>query len=78
MEEKKYILTETELFNLLIDQLQLQYLESNGVDNWEWYGEGRNLFIAECLDISEEEVSVKNFDMEDVAMKVIKFYKEVQ
>ena len=75
---KKYILTETQLLELLQDSLQLSYLESNGVDNWEWYGEGRNEFIADCLEISEEEVVKNELDMLDVAKECLSNYKEVK
>lgn len=78
MEEKKYILTENQLLELLQDSLELQYLKANGVDNWCWYGEGRSLFIAECLNISEEEVAENNYGIDDIAIKLLNIYKEVQ
>lgn len=78
MEEKKYILTESQLFNLLVDRLELQCLEEGGVDNWSWYGENRIEFIANCLDISENEVVEKEYCMDDVANKLLENYKEVQ
>lgn len=41
MIEKKYILTETQLQSLLADVMELHMLQADGVDNWTWYGEGR-------------------------------------
>lgn len=36
---KKYILNEEELLVLVRAYEELNTLEENGVDNWEWYGE---------------------------------------
>lgn len=41
MIEKKYVLTETQLQSLLADVMELHMLQADGVDNWTWYGEGR-------------------------------------
>lgn len=54
--EKKYIITESELRELLHDTLQLEALYSGGVDNWDWYGasirdyEERNGDIEETIE----------------------------
>lgn len=39
MSEEKYVLTRSELLQLIIDQEKLGALEASGVDNWQWYGE---------------------------------------
>ena len=39
MGEKLFVLTETQLVNMLTDQMKLDALERAGVDNWCWYGE---------------------------------------
>lgn len=39
---EKYILTETELLELLEDQKRLEALEAYGVDNWGGYEEAMN------------------------------------
>ena len=39
MEERKYLLTETQLQSLLTASMTLDMLERDGVDNWSWYGE---------------------------------------
>lgn len=36
--KKKYVLTEKQLFNLLVCQLELSLLDNYGVDNWSGYG----------------------------------------
>lgn len=41
MEEKKYVLTESLLQSLLADTMELHMLQTDGVDNWTWYGESR-------------------------------------
>ena len=37
MTEKRYLLTETELLELLEDRYSLAALEAMGVDNWDGY-----------------------------------------
>lgn len=37
MTEKRYLLTETELLELLEDRYRLAALEAMGVDNWDGY-----------------------------------------
>lgn len=39
MTEDQYVLTRSELLQLIIAQEELGALESAGVDNWQWYGE---------------------------------------
>lgn len=38
MEERKYVLTESQLQSLLTASMKLYMLESYGVDNWSGYG----------------------------------------
>lgn len=42
MEERKYVLTESQLQNLLTESMKLDMLESYGVDNWSGYGCNRD------------------------------------
>lgn len=46
----KYIVDENRLKELLAAELELECLEWGGVDNWEWYGEGKQDFLLECID----------------------------
>ena len=44
---KYYKISEEELLELLADSLRLLVLDADGVDNWEWYMEGRKDFMIE-------------------------------
>lgn len=63
----KYIISEERLLELLEAEARLQCLEQDGVDNWTWYMEGREQFIADALNISKEKVEDNEFDFADVA-----------
>ena len=45
---KQYLIDEDTLRELLIDSHKLAILERDGVDNWQWYMEGRDEYLAEC------------------------------
>lgn len=45
---KQYLIDEDTLRGLLADSHTLSILEKDGVDNWSWYMEGRNEYLAEC------------------------------
>lgn len=64
---QSYIITEERLLELLEAEARFQCLEHDGVDNWEWYMESENQFIADALDISIDEVKERNLDFQDVA-----------
>ena len=63
----KYIVPEDRLLELLEAEARLGCLDQDGVDNWTWHMEGRTRFIADALDISEEEVEERELGFEDVA-----------
>lgn len=44
---KYYKISEKELIDLLVSQLELNQLQWSGVDNWTWYGEGYRDFMKE-------------------------------
>lgn len=44
---KYYKISEKELEDLLVSQLELNQLQWSGVDNWTWYGEGYRDFMKE-------------------------------
>ena len=46
--KKQYLIDEDTLKELLHDSHTLAILERDGVDNWEWYMEGRIRYLAEC------------------------------
>ena len=51
--EKLYVLTETQLANLLISAFRLAALEYYGVDNWCGYGECFNEFLSDLPDCNQ-------------------------
>lgn len=60
---KQYIVDENTLKQLLIDSIELAMLNADGVDNWAWYGEGRQEIIKEYFpNASEEELENLNFE----------------
>lgn len=65
-EEKKYVISEDGLRTLLKRSLKLAVLESDGVDNWEWYMESRDEVIADFLSIEPEEVRLNDYDFDTV------------
>lgn len=47
-EKKQYLIDEDTLRELLRDSHKLTILERDGVDNWSWYMESHNEYVAEC------------------------------
>lgn len=47
--EKYYKISETRLEELLKAELELDQLNAGGVDNWTWYGEGKEEECDETL-----------------------------
>ena len=66
---KNYIVSEERLLSLLWAEARLECLERDGVDNWHYYMEGRDEYIAEALDVSLEEAEDLSF--EDVAQAAL-------
>lgn len=75
----KYIVSEKRLKKLLAAELELQQLEAGGVDNWSYYGEGREEFLLEAIDgrISEEELP-EDIDYEYVAELNLADYEKLE
>ena len=73
---KKYIISEDRLLELLEAEATLHCLENDGVDNWEWYMEGRIPFIAEVLNITEAEVRDEDLNFTDVAKAALYDFEE--
>ena len=64
MQKKKYrIIDEIELKCLLEDSHRLACLEADGVDDWTWYMEGRDAYIAKRLVNTEP---FKDKDLEEI------------
>ena len=62
MEEKLFVLTETQLVNMLTDQMKLDALERAGVDNWCWYGEN----FSEIQEIYCPDTDISEEDLDDL------------
>lgn len=74
---KSYIISEERLLELLEAEATLQCLERDGVDNWSWYMEGRRSFIAEVLNVGEEDVREDDLDFIDVAKAELADFKQL-
>lgn len=80
MKEKKYLISEKELKEMLYAVNSLQALEWGGVDNWSWYGESFSDYVEQYIEdnqLNEKEID-ENFNMDDIVELEIKRYKEVQ
>lgn len=75
----KYIVSEKRLKKLLAAELEFQQLEAGGVDNWSWYGEGREEFLLEAIDgrVPEEELP-EDIDYEYVAELNLSDYEKLE
>ena len=61
---KYYKISEEELLDLLADGLKLSVLDRDGVDNWEWYMEGKKDFMIEQFgeNLSFEEAAQRDLE----------------
>lgn len=73
---KHYIVPEERLLELLETEARYQCLEKDGVDNWTWYMEGRESFIADALEIDKEEVLRWDYGFNDVAEAALADFEE--
>lgn len=72
---KLYIIDENTLKHLLARESELSYLESMSVDNWSYYGECRDEYIKEEMEIllgNPLPENVEDLDFEDIAEEQIK------
>lgn len=76
--EKYYKISETRLKELLKAELELDQLEAGGVDNWPWYGEGRQEFFLDVIGdrVPKEEIP-DELDSDFVVELDIKDYEEI-
>ena len=65
---RQYIVDEDVLLKLIARDIELEQLEAAGVDNWGWYGEGREEFLIEAISgrVPEDEIP-DEIDFEYVA-----------
>ena len=64
MEEKMYLVSRSDLLEMIEAQMRLAALESGGVDNWEWCGESLGDFLREDFEENKEEY-IKFFNLKD-------------
>ena len=75
--EKKYILTEKQLEELLAYSARLSALESGGVDDWSWYGESIRDFIDAWVEQNNKNPN-KHWSFRDIAHEDLKYYEELK
>ena len=56
--ERQFIVTESELRELIHDSLMFCALQNGGVDNWEWYGESICNFLEGNAAPGEDEYDI--------------------
>lgn len=69
---KYYKISEDNLKGLLIDSLELDMLNMDGVDNWTWYGASYRELIKEYIPDADEDT-----DFSDVAALLLKEYEVI-
>ena len=69
--EKYYRVSESELKELLTDSLRLSALDRDGVDNWEWYGEGFRNVIREYVTEYGLNAEDEDMDFRDIAQAML-------
>lgn len=74
--EKYYKISESELLDLLEAALENNMLQTDGVDNWEWYGESRKVIIKEYFPNKDEE-ELRNYSFKNCAELILKDYEEI-
>lgn len=63
--EKKYVITESQLIDLLVADMECVMNERDGVDNWEWYRESYEDVVKDYY--PGEESEAENMSMWDCA-----------
>lgn len=69
MNERKYIVTESELLNFLACEMECSMNDRDGVDNWSWYGSSREEVIKEYW--PEDELPEGYLSFHDVASAIL-------
>ena len=69
---KYYKISEDDLKDFLVDSLELDMLNRDGVDNWTWYGESYRKLIKEYIPDADEDTGFF-----DIATLLLKDYEVV-
>ena len=79
-EQKKYLISEKELKEMLYAVNSLQALEWGGVDDWSWYKESFSDYVEYYIEdnkLNKDEIN-EDFNIDDIVELEIKKYEEVQ
>lgn len=77
--EKTYIISESELRDLLTNTYMLMALESGGVDNWEQYEDSIHDFLKRFADENNLSAEDKeDLDFDTIAERDLESYVEVK
>ena len=68
-----FVLNEKEMIKLLDGYLRWKMLEGDGVDNWSWYGEGRNETIRKFHPDhpTDDEIQENDIDFVETAQAML-------
>lgn len=68
-----FVLNEKEIIELIDGYLRWRMLEGDGVDNWSWYGEGRNETIREFHPDhpTDDEIQENDIDFVETAQAML-------
>ena len=75
--EKRYILSGTQLEELLARSAYLSALNSGGVDNWSWYYESIGDFINSWAKDNNKNPK-EEWSIDDIAYENLKLYEELK
>lgn len=73
--ENQYIVSESELIELLTAYHYANCLDADGVDNWVWYMEGKKDYLKEFEEL--EDADTEDLSFEDLAKRQLKNYKKI-
>lgn|GEM_PF-1078525 len=83
MKEKRYIISESELLDLISDSNKLEALECGGVDNWIWYGGAIGEFIKNKIEedgygqmlLDRGKENLEDIEIKDFSYLDLKYYE---
>ena len=73
-----YLVSEEDLINLIADHHRLCCLYEDGVDNWEYFMDGRKWYIADYLQKTSQEVIESDLNFKDCAISDLSRYTKVE
>ena len=73
---RSYIVPEERLLELLEAEARLHCLEQDGVDNWQWYMESHDQFVADCLGLPKMMIEEEGLSFNHVAVAALDDFQE--